>query len=183
VSLSTTHASAAKKHRPRHHCCSFSTAKSSSVGKKHFPVPSYTGQGVLSKWFCMNTMVCAHSMTSLNRSLMYTRSNIHMQTEAQLVACMVRRRCAHCCQVRVCVHHVTDGSDVDACYNGGNLNLATLIGCAFSEERKKAGDVGAHDQRLQVAQLLDMTAEPASAANPRVYERLHPEHPPPLLIR
>jgi hypothetical protein len=45
------------------------------------------------------------------------------------------------------------------CCNGGDHNLATLIGCAYSEDRNKAGDGRAHTQRLQVAQQIVMTAE------------------------
>jgi hypothetical protein len=60
------------------------------------------------------------------------------------------------------------------CCNGGDQNFATLIGCAYSEDRNKAGDGRAQTQRLQVAQQLVMTAEPR--VKPGVSA---PDHPPP----
>jgi hypothetical protein len=103
--------------------------------KEQFPVPSGTWQGV-----SIQVVLCDyHRLRTLNENLVHTRSHIdQLQLKAQLVACMVKRRCAHCCQVRVCIQHVTAGPDDDTCCNGGNLNLATLIGCAkVRTERKR----------------------------------------------
>jgi hypothetical protein len=51
----------------------------------------------------------------------------------------------------ICVHRVTASPDVDTCCNGGYLNLATLVGCALSEDKQKAGNGSAQTQSFQVA--------------------------------
>jgi hypothetical protein len=82
-----------------------------------------------------NTKQCPYSGPPL---VVHTCSHTdQLQFETLLGARMVGRRCAHCCQAGVCVHHVTAGLDVNTCNNGGNLNLATVIGCALETEKKR----------------------------------------------
>jgi hypothetical protein len=84
-----------------------------------------------------SAIVPARSLASLDRSLVNTICHIDvLQFEMQLVACMVWRCCAHCCKVRVRVHHISAGADIDTCCNdtchhyGSHLKFDPLIACA-----------------------------------------------------
>jgi hypothetical protein len=72
--------------------CSISTATSYSVRRNTSQSPPVLGRVFRSQYFCMNAIISARSMTSLDRSLEHTHSHIdQLQYESQLVACMVRR--------------------------------------------------------------------------------------------